>query len=83
MKQKSESVIPNPSNWVALTVDGCFILMLFIYFQLDLNEREYYNPLYELDSVILSKICGDLLLLKNQIPSFILEEVYRICFDYG
>jgi hypothetical protein len=70
-----------------MVVDGFFILTLFFRAKLNLTYLDgaepsvFGNPLYRLDMVILPKIYEDLLLLHNQIPSFVLETLYTTCFN--
>ncbi|XP_059462741.1 UPF0481 protein At3g47200-like [Corylus avellana] len=58
-----------------MLVDGCFILSFLLFY---MEEETSGHPLYRLDTVTLRKIYGDLLLLKNQIPSVVLMKLYEI-----
>jgi hypothetical protein len=62
-----------------MVLDGCFILELLRFLYLvEIEELgEVSHPLARMGRVKLLKIYGDLLLLENQIPSFVLQRLFQ------
>lgn len=58
-----------------LLFDGCFILELFLRFSSDDAKRQY-DPIFT-TSWMISTLQRDLALLENQIPFFVLTELYK------
>ncbi|XP_021671842.2 UPF0481 protein At3g47200 isoform X2 [Hevea brasiliensis] len=63
-----------------LLLDGCFIIELLLKFQ-DQNRRDPDDPVF---SYMLHFLYHDLILLENQIPWFVLEDIFvRTCGNNG
>jgi hypothetical protein len=78
----SETINLSTSEFLQMMVlDGCFILeLLHFLYSVEIEEtREVKrHPFARMRRVILLNIYGDLLFLENQIPSFVLQELFLL-----
>uniref|UniRef100_A0A2N9G7B7 Uncharacterized protein n=1 Tax=Fagus sylvatica TaxID=28930 RepID=A0A2N9G7B7_FAGSY len=58
-------------------LDSAFIIEFFLKLMLDVEEREYKNDYISSKPWLSSNIAEDLILLENQLPLFILEELHN------
>lgn len=78
----AESVSLESDKFVEMMlVDGCFIIELLRKFRTE-NLRETNDPLWEV-SYINNAVCRDLLLAENQLPLFVLRELFHLTQQQG
>ncbi|KAM1014535.1 UPF0481 protein At3g47200-like [Malus sylvestris] len=63
-----------------MILDGCFLVQIFRKF-MNKEQRDINDPLFNMDCMF-QYICHDLLLLENQIPWFVLQDIYELTVKY-
>ncbi|XP_048437729.1 UPF0481 protein At3g47200-like [Pyrus x bretschneideri] len=63
-----------------MILDGCFLVQIFRK-SMDEDQRDTNDPLFNMDCMF-QYICHDLLLLENQIPWFVLQDIYELTVKY-
>ncbi|KAM1552297.1 hypothetical protein ACFXTH_044447 [Malus domestica] len=63
-----------------MILDGCFLVEIFRKF-LNKEQRDINDPFFNMDCMF-QCICHDLLLLENQIPWFVLQDIYELTVKY-